>query len=442
MRVLIKLLNDIFTLAVLFLSTGAFLPLIMGTSQSETLTKGTVAIQGAWALIYIFATLRALPHYRQIAEFIGSNKLLVCLLVLTLLSSFWSEEPGITLRRSIALVGTMLVGVDLALRYSIRNQLRMLCFVLGSVVLLSVIVQVLWPGAIRTIDVVQSSGWNGAFNQKNVFGRIIVLTTIAFLANPSGRWKPLRNGLAICCGVALIVASHSMGGLVVLATLLSFLGVYRILASIRHLRIAYLLSVAFGLMASSLLYLVISNLDSVTRMLGRDPTLTGRVKLWRLAFASFLRQPLFGYGYSGFWNVSSDALHINRVLYWTVPHAHNGFLDLALELGLVGLFLYLTYYVVLVHRAFDYARNRARLEGMWIFAYLAFAFLYSVTESSTLAANSIFGIMFASVACSVAGVPVVQPDEHEESLEEQVLWPHVSYHTSRMVNGSHSGHAV
>jgi O-antigen ligase len=296
------------------------------------------------------------------------------------------------------------------------DQLRIIRFVLGFTVLSSVIVQVFWPGAIPIVvdAAYDGQGWNGAFVHKNAFGRIIVLAALAFIMLSSGRLKPFRGALAICCAFALIGASQSRTALVVLVALLFLLAGSRWLLSAKHPGLIGLVGFVAGL---PLLYLASANLEYLTGMLGRNSTLTGRVGLWHLAFASFLKRPLFGYGYVAFWNVVPESLDINHTLHWNVPHAHNGFLELALQLGLVGLSLYLTYYVVSLRRAMEYARNNIPAGGaLWPFAYLAFAFLYSITESSPLASNSILWILFTSAACSVAFAPALYPVKPEAGV--------------------------
>jgi O-antigen ligase len=409
MRIPLKFLNEAFTVVVLFLATAAFQPLVIDVSNQNTLTQGT-AFQLVRLCIYILVALRALPRYRQISWFIRSNKLLIFLLALAVLSTLWSGDPGLTFRRSIALLATTLFGIDFALRYPIRDQLRMLCFVLGLTVLLSVIVQICWPGSMPVVDAANGGGWNGAFGHKNAFARIIVLTSVAFIVRSSSRKKLLKACLVIVCAIVLIVASQSRTAAVVSATLLLLLVIAHVLRSTRQPRIAFFTVLVVGL---PVLYFASVNLDYLTGMLGRESRLTGRVDIWQLAFASFLKRPLLGYGYSAFWKISPDALRINGVLHWAVPNAHNGFIDLALELGLVGLCLYLTYYVVSVRRAVDYARSNSSVEGMWPFAYLAFTFLYNITESSPLPFDSIFWILYTSVTCSLAVAPACHSAEAE-----------------------------
>ena len=417
MRVPLRFLSEVFTVVVLFLSTGAFLSLVIDVSNPDTQTHGSTGLQLVWSCIYVLAALRALARYREIVWFLRSNKLLTLLLALAVLSTLWSGDPGLTFRRSIAVLATTLFGIDFALRYSIQEQLRRLCFA----VLLSVIVQVCWPGLIPVVNATSAAeGWNGAFPQKNMFARVIVLTALAFLMRSSGRRRLFKNGLVICCAFALIGAAQARTALVVLLALLFLWAGSRFLLSARHPGLVWLVGVVTGL---PILYLASTNLEYLTGILGRNSTLTGRVGIWHMAFASFLKRPLLGYGYSGFWNVSSEALKINSALHWTVPHAHNGFLDLALQLGLAGLCLYLTYYVIVVRRAVEYARSNSSAEAMWPLAYLAFSFLYSFTESSPLTSNSMSWILYISVAYSVAAASAFHPAEPETAVAVAELTP-------------------
>ncbi len=431
MRVPLKLLDSLFSISVLFLSTGAFLPLVMDISSPARLTKGTLVIQIAWAGIYAITLVRAIPHYRDICAFAASNKLLILLLLMAVMSTMWSDDPGQTFRRSIALVGTMLFGVDFALRYPLERQLKLISIALGLAVFSSLLVQLVWPGSIPTVDPVAGDGWNGAFDQKNVFGRVIVLAMLSSIVYLSDRSALISKGLIVSSAFALILASRSRGALVVGTLLLLLLTVIRFLRSLSHPRIAYLASFGLGALGIVASYLTWLNFDYVTGVLGRDATLTGRIDLWRLAFASLLEHPWLGYGYSGFWNVTRDALRINGALNWTVPHAHNGLLDLSLELGVIGLGLYLAYYVLLLLRTFWFFRISSAQNGTWVIAYLAFALVYSLTESSTLAGNSIFGILYASVACSVSPDPVpksrpVTTLHQPQTPSDRIAW-HVQF---------------
>ncbi len=57
----------------------------------------------------------------------------------------WSQDPGLTLRKGVALIGTTLIGIDFAGRYSVRDQLRLLYLVLGFALLLGIVAQLFFP---------------------------------------------------------------------------------------------------------------------------------------------------------------------------------------------------------------------------------------------------------------------------------------------------------
>jgi exopolysaccharide production protein ExoQ len=147
------------------------------------------------------------------------------------------------------------------------------------------------------------------------------------------------------------------------------------------------------------------DLDSMAGMLGRDSTLTGRTNIWAMALESIAERPVLGYGYNAFWNVAPEADRISTILHWKVPHAHNGFIDLTLQLGVVGLALYLAIYFVAIRRAVNLANATPEQEAIWPLAYLAFTLLYQMTESTILAGNTFVWMIFVSTVCSVSMAP-------------------------------------
>jgi O-antigen ligase len=93
------------------------------------------------------------------------------------------------------------------------------------------------------------------------------------------------------------------------------------------------------------------------------------------------------------------------MLKWNPPHSHNSFIDLTLQLGLVGLFLFIAAYAVAVRRAVAYMRPSLGHESMWPFAYLSFTLLYGITEGGFIAPGAIYWILFVAAACSVTRLP-------------------------------------
>jgi exopolysaccharide production protein ExoQ len=399
MRISLKFLGDAFTFLVLLLGTGAFQSLVLDNSTPDAVAEGSPVMQGLWLAIYALATLRAIRHYRDIKETVRANKLLMLLVLIAMLSAVWSEDPGVTVRRSIAVCATTLFAMDLATRYSIRDQLRLLGYVLGFLLLLSVMFQIFMPDLIPAVDSGYSGAWHGVFQQKNEFARMVALATLVFLTRSRPpRWSGLATIGITAISSALILVSQSRTALVVMAAVLVLLRIFRLR---RHGKKA----LVGGIVAIVLVAIVLSiavDTESMAGMLGRDTTMTGRTKIWTVALESLAERPLLGYGYSAFWNVSPDALRINEKLQWQVPHAHNGFIDLPLQLGFAGLGLFLVVYAVAVRRAIAYVYRDPDQEALWPIAYFAFVLLYQFTESTIFVGNSMLWMVFVSTMSSVS----------------------------------------
>jgi exopolysaccharide production protein ExoQ len=85
-------------------------------------------------------------------------------------------------------------------------------------------------------------------------------------------------------------------------------------------------------------------------------TLTGRTELWSELMTYVGAHPIAGYGFEGFWGPLHTA-SVSLALGWVVPHAHNGYIEMLLDLGAVGLLLF----VVALMSGVFHAQRRLRL---------------------------------------------------------------------------------
>jgi O-antigen ligase len=80
------------------------------------------------------------------------------------------------------------------------------------------------------------------------------------------------------------------------------------------------------------------DISTLFNLLDRDPSLTGRTELWDYVGDAIRERPVFGWGYMAFWTPDSrNATYIQNQIGWPAPNAHDGYLELTLSLGLVGL---------------------------------------------------------------------------------------------------------
>src|SRR5439155_9069149 len=81
----------------------------------------------------------------------------------------------------------------------------------------------------------------------------------------------------------------------------------------------------------------------LAQSVGRDPTLTGRTNIWN-AVLSTHTNPILGTGYESFW-LGRRLNEVWRQAGAGINEAHNGYLEVYLNLGLIGLFLLVVFLV-------------------------------------------------------------------------------------------------
>jgi len=80
----------------------------------------------------------------------------------------------------------------------------------------------------------------------------------------------------------------------------------------------------------------------VASLLGRDPTLTGRREAWPVLL-EMQTNPLIGLGYGSVWTGDRMATIMSNLNTRYLNETHNGYLDIYLTLGVVGLALFIVF---------------------------------------------------------------------------------------------------
>jgi len=414
---------------VLFLATGAAQPYYnMRGLDGEELVSGDPVVQLIWALLYGIAGFLVLRRRREILPLLRENGLLLALTAFACLSILWSAFPEMTARRGLALLGTTLVGFYLGVRLQPRELLRLLAWVLGIATVLSPVVVLLLPQFGIQSDPWAPPAWRGIFGHKNIFGRAMLLACAVWLslALDSGG---LRKGIALAflgASVIFLLLSRSVTSAVVLVTVLAALPVVLLVKRDRLL----VLSLASFLLGMTILTLAVivgyqgySLVErALTDYLGRNLTLTGRSVIWALVWQAVQRAPWLGYGYSAFWlGDLGPSQIVARSLGANVAHAHNGFLGLWLELGLVGLLLFLGVLVHLGIRIIRWIQSGAE-GGDFIFPLLFFAafLLINMTETAALTRNNIFWILFITLSLLSSPSALSRPGREAARIHRSV----------------------
>lgn len=299
---------------------------------------GSALVVSAVILMRRAALLGAAKHL------LASSTPVVAFLTVATASIFWSIETGTSLIRVTILLCTTAMSAYLAVRYSPGQLLDLAARYFAALVALSVLMGIAWP-ALGIMNVYPYFGsWQGLFWHRNYLGSTMALgAIILLLALISSLPTSRRLALVYCCfyvaAIALVFLSQSATGVILLLALHAFLicaaVVVRLEGQLRPIH--YWAGVTVIVLVGATAYV---KLNALLGMFHRDSTLTGRVTLWKYLFSNvFIHRPILGHGFGALWSLPAFQLAVRDAIGWMYPVfiGDNGFVDIALHLGLVGL---------------------------------------------------------------------------------------------------------
>lgn len=397
----LRTLERIFCVLALLLLMNALLPFLvswnfgpdLGADQGE----GNLRFQVVSLGIYLTAGLALLAHPGMAARLLGSNIPVVALLLLAVFSSFWSPYPDATFRRAFALALATMFAVYLVIRFRPGELLELLGYALVVAALLSFFFSLFTAWGHHHWGPHQGI-WRGTFGHKNELGRYMALGSLLFLVL-IGQSRGLKRALwwiGLAFSLVLLLASTSKTPL---AVMLGLLVVWPLLKAMRagrmalNVKLPVILIVGFG----GLVLLLVNFLATGLEAMGRDMTLTGRTKLWELAVSAGFHHPWFGSGYRAFWT-ERGAREVYAHLGWNleVGNGHNGYLDVWLELGFVGLGLFVAMLATAIRRIWRRLVISTDSVGTWYALLLGFLIVYSITEKVILQQSELVWTLFVA----------------------------------------------
>lgn len=305
-------------------------------------------------------------------------------LLVIMLSVVWSDYPELTIRRaSNELLQTTALALLAACFSSATAMLGALFRAFLIIGCLDLLAYAFFPDSITDL------GFAGIHGHKNLAGEFFVLALpVYFLGtlNKQISGSRLLGSLCLISGIAMLVATQSKTSVGAVVFGLSLLLLARALSSNSTLRTSLLLSFLLGLLCAIAVTIVWGPSELLETLIG-DPTLTGRDQIWRFAISKFNGDPVFGVGYGAIWQVGLEIQLALRAmgLYFVFNEAHNGYLEIAAQLGIVGVACLLFFLVTTLLNSLSYwttvEKNRLLGAGaLTIYVFWALV-LSNITES-------------------------------------------------------------
>jgi len=337
---------------------------------------------------FLIASMRGVKWQRLFA----TNPVIMLFYTYFLISVMWSGDPSGSLKRLLKDFGLLFV---ISVLYSEKNPMQAIraVFLRCAFVLipLSVVFVKFFPQYSKAYSIGGNQMVTGVTTQKNSLGEIILIFTLFMVwdqletMRPGVRswWRqvPWERVVILLMGIWLLNLSQSKTAL--LCTLVGAFLIARTgwfaSRTVSRAALSGAISLPFLVFFSQQFSSVVAPL---IQALGRDMTFTGRTNIWQHVTLQTVN-PLIGSGYWNFWGGPGGAA-INRQMDTIVPNAHNGYVDIYLDGGFVGIALLFLVLIVCGRRIVSKQKG-SREEKLYRrvrLSVLVVAVIYNLSEST------------------------------------------------------------
>jgi len=407
--VVYRTLARLLFISLLLLFIYPFFLIVSGVDPSAP-----IEIQSEMKLVYYLQIVLPFLCVAIAMMYRGPDALLLslhCLILIypavCLTSAIWSVDSYDTIKFACLMVIYILAIGAICQLLDIEVLCKLIVRVLVFLMLASVVMAVAFPryGTHLIEDGIEGGHaglWRGVFIHKNQLGAAASVSVFVFLVFPRFISTSLSFRLiCIAAATACLIFAQSAGSLVALCVLLVFYCLIRALPVSGNI----LVLIVFGVSALAFAAFEFFSADFVA-MVGRDVTLTGRTEIWRIVLNAIWQNPFLGYGYDAATANFIKPLLIGQVGPAAVD-AHNGYLDVMLGTGFLGLTI-LLYCISSVTRD-GITRAKISVESksdcfLLLVSFPMLSLFFSFFEVAAL--SSVQGLLGALTFLSLTAIPL------------------------------------
>jgi O-antigen ligase len=373
-------------------------------SAIEAYEEGNLFDRTIYSMLIAVAAWVLMSRALRWSQILSRNLALVWFLAIALLSVTWSDFPFVAFKRWLRDLGhyvmILVVLTDPRPLSAIETLLRRFSYAL---IPLSVVFVKYYPHLGRGYNEWTGAPvYTGVTTNKNLLGVVCLVSATFFFWDTVTRWSErqqqrtkrilMLNALLIGMSLWLLnLADSATSRLCVVLACLVILAGHSSRSRANPSSLKWLIPSVLGL------YLALDFTFNITELIavaaGRDTTFTGRTEVWK-DVVRLVTNPLLGAGYESFW--LGDRLEWLWARHeWRPNQAHNGYIEMYLNLGLVGLCALAG---VLIASYREICRQMPHAIASLGLAFFAVLIFYNATEAAFKGHLLWFVLLLLSVA--------------------------------------------
>jgi len=340
----------------------------------------------------IISILFLLKRKFRFFYFLRKSFLLTVIISYMLISSIWSQFPSISLRRwgreaIVIIIGSLLISE----KYPVKALISSFRRVVYIAIPFSLMLIKYYPHLGRSYTI--HSGelmWIGIAGQKNELALICAFSFIFlfwFLLESIFKREYEYPRLLLMTDISMLALSiylfmgpnrsfnYSANAFFTLIFGFAFILFFKLFMNHKHTVRNLILCLATFIILIGMISFFTGNIPvkELPELLGRDTTLTGRIYIWSKLVPYAQKKLLLGYGFGGFWTTSLRTQ--------IAVTAHNGYLDTILNLGILGLMLFLTLLMTLISKCSKLISDFWDIKTLFL-AMVLMLLVHNIAESS------------------------------------------------------------
>jgi exopolysaccharide production protein ExoQ len=383
---------------------------------AQVLQEGNPLDRSIDLILIMLAIIILILRSFKWGDFLRRNLALITFIVFALVSVVWSDFPLVSFKRWFRDLGNyLMILVVLSDPWTLEAVGTLLRRLFYTLIPLSILLDKYYPFLGKQYDSWTGAAmFVGATTSKNMLGVLCLVSALFFFWDTVTRWsdrKERRTKRIIAVNVLFFVMTLWLLNLANSATskVCLAIGCMVIVAARSNMFRRHPTFLKAAIPALFCVYLILAfgfDINGVlASQVGRDPTLTGRTDIWK-AVLSTNTNWLIGTGYESFW-LGPRLYQVWRQTMMGLNESHNGYLEIYLNLGMVGILLLVVFLIAAYRTIWKRFEHSPSLASLGLATWMVVVF-YDMTEAAAFRGQLLWVVFLLVVMIVPSRAPVPQ----------------------------------